>query len=467
MARNFVAASAQYLRNAAAVISAAPFTAACWYRPTTLQQNELISIAVNGATNNHFSIACQAAGQIQANARDTAAAQSVTTGILVAGTWAHCGAVFASTTSRTAYLNGVAATVDTTSVNPAGMNETLIGTGENNSKRANGDIAEAAIWNVALSTTDMLALAAGVCPLLIRPNALVFYSPLQGQASPEPDFRGRFDMTLNASPVYAVHPRIFYADGLLIRGVAATGITFDQAGNSGFQTASADYTGNRTVAAGSNRCLTYKVVILGTPGTTVTAITDDNAGTPVAATLIGRASSSTGAGIVEFWRVVAPLVGTAQYRVQLSGAVTSCLLYASYQNVHQTSPTANFNSAQATNGVGAADATVTITTAATGSWVVAGIATTDATGITAGQTSRNNVNAAGSAGAAGDEDTNALVAPGTTAMTYPAIDGLAVWVIGGFELRPVTAPSLAGSLYRTTNLDGLSAGGSFFSSPLG
>lgn len=217
----------------------------------------------------------------------------------------------------------------------------------------------------------------------------------------------------------------------------ASGIQFDAASNvnSGFKTANADYTFNRVVNSGNNRCLTFKVIILGTPGTTVTAITDDNTGTPVAAVKINAASSSTGAGIVEFWRVIAPVVGTKEVRVQLSGAVTSCTLCADYFNVHQTSPTANFNSAQATNGVGAADATVTITTSDVGSWVVAGIATTDATGITAGQTSRNNVNAAGSAGAAGDEDTNALVAVGTTAMTYPAIDGLAVWVIGGFELR--------------------------------
>lgn len=226
-----------------------------------------------------------------------------------------------------------------------------------------------------------------------------------------------------------------------IKWLLVYGIQFDAASNSGFKTTNADYNFART-ASGANRYLTVKVAILGTPGTTVTAVTDDYDGTPVAMTRIGTASSSTGAGIIEFWGLAAPALGTKNIRVQLSGAVTSAALVTSYSGVHQTSPTANFNSAQATNGVGAADATVTITTAATGSWVVAGIATTDATGITAGQTSRNNINAAASAGAAGDEDTNLAVVVGTTAMTYPAIDALAVWVIGGFELRPVTASSL-------------------------
>lgn len=249
--------------------------------------------------------------------------------------------------------------------------------------------------------------------------------------------------------------------------LATNTIAFDVASNSGFQTASSDYNFVRTVN-GNKRFLVIAVVILGTPGTTVTAVTDNYDVTPVALTRIGSASSGTGAGIIEFWGLIAPVTGTKNIRVQLSGSVTSVGMAASYTNVHQTSPYANFNSNSATNGAGAANASVVITTAATGSWVIAGIATTDATGVTAGQTSRNNVNAAASAGAGGEEDSGTSVNAGTTTMTYPSVDALAVWLMSGFELRPTTASTLAtGKLFHMPLLDGLSIGGPFFANPLG
>lgn len=211
-------------------------------------------------------------------------------------------------------------------------------------------------------------------------------------------------------------------------------VLFDAASNSSFQVASNNYTFNRT-CNGINRCLTVKVAILGTPGTTVTSITDDDGGGNVAMSFIGRGSSATGAGIVEFWQLVAPATGTKSIRVQLSGSVTSAALAANYTNVNQTTPWANFNSNSATNGVGAADATVDITTSSAGSWVAAAVATTDPS-ITANQTIRNNVNG-GISNSGADEDTNATVSPGTTTMSYTGIGGGQTWVIGGFELRMV------------------------------
>ena len=41
-----------------------------------------------------------------------------------------------------------------------------------------GSLAEAAIWNAALSDAEVAALATGVSPLLVRPGSLVFYAPL-------------------------------------------------------------------------------------------------------------------------------------------------------------------------------------------------------------------------------------------------------------------------------------------------
>ena len=71
---------------------------------------------------------------------------------------------------------------------PAAPNELLIGKRSNDSQFFGGDIAELAIWNIALSDDDVFALGDPdnrVSPLLVRPDALVGYWPLVGFAAPE------------------------------------------------------------------------------------------------------------------------------------------------------------------------------------------------------------------------------------------------------------------------------------------
>src|SRR5207237_3115836 len=98
---------------------------------------------------------------------------------------------------------------------------------------------------------------------------------------------------------------------------------------------------------------------------------------------------------------------------------------ASYTGVHQASPTEEFTGATATN-VGAADATVTMTTVANNDWVHAAIATND-TSVTANQTSRNNVT--GTLGSGANEDTGPKTPPGAQTMSYTNVGALAVWAI--------------------------------------
>jgi hypothetical protein len=54
---------------------------------------------------------------------------------------------------------------------------------------------------VALSASDVAILAAGVCPLLVRPEALLAYWPLWGIYSPETDLVGGFGMTVTGTSV--------------------------------------------------------------------------------------------------------------------------------------------------------------------------------------------------------------------------------------------------------------------------
>jgi hypothetical protein len=55
----------------------------------------------------------------------------------------------------------------------------------------NGNIADAAVWNTALSDGEVAALAKGARPYSVRPGSLVGYWPLDGLQSPEPDLSGK------------------------------------------------------------------------------------------------------------------------------------------------------------------------------------------------------------------------------------------------------------------------------------
>ncbi len=228
MARALASASSQYMANAAAALTATPLTLACWGKPTNFTgTNVVLGIFDSTVTNRRFELLTViTTGIVRATHSDQTTTGAASTSVAAtSGSWNHMCGVFTSTSSRTAYVNGGSSGTDTTSVtgSMASINRTTVGRRDTSSQNSyfNGSVAEVGIWNVALSATDVAALAAGVCPLLVRPDALVFYAPLMGVASPEPDFKGRFDLTLNNTPTASVHPRIYYAASVLERGVAA------------------------------------------------------------------------------------------------------------------------------------------------------------------------------------------------------------------------------------------------------
>lgn len=136
----------------------------------------------------------------------------------VVDVWSHyfCTWSSADNTVRP-YRNN---TLGTTAVTGAGSisnsaNAMVMGRTEGASgEEVNGAVAEAAVWNVVLDATERAALAAGVCPLLIRPSALVFYSALDGRraigivGSPGANRTG-ITATVSGA-IFADHPRIFY-----------------------------------------------------------------------------------------------------------------------------------------------------------------------------------------------------------------------------------------------------------------
>lgn len=208
-----------------------------------------------------------------------------------------------------------------------------------------------------------------------------------------------------------------------------TSISFDATSASSYQAASSSYSWGHT-CSGSNRFLIVGISLLSV-AQTVTGIT--YAGT--ALTFIGARNAAT-AVRTELWGLIAPATGSNNIAVTLSGSIASVGCAASYTNVDQTTATEDYVSAQATN-IGAADATVTLTTANDRDWVVSMLATTAAAPtIGSGDTQRQNVNGAAGTGALGD--TNADVTPpGSNTSSWSNIGAAAVWAIGAVALRVV------------------------------
>lgn len=215
MARLFDDASSQYLEHAAAVLTAAPFTMACWFRSDDAAVDQtLMSLSASGNDDNKLDL--RASGTVAGDPvrfLTNASSIAVTTSGYTANTWHHACGVFAAVDSRAAYIDGGSKGTSTASVTPAGINRTRIGVSAGSvtaGRFMSGRIAEAGIWNVALTDAEVAVLADGFSPLFVRPQSLVAYWPMIGRYSPEIDKRGGFGMTLVNSPTAADHPRIIY-----------------------------------------------------------------------------------------------------------------------------------------------------------------------------------------------------------------------------------------------------------------
>jgi hypothetical protein len=199
MSLTFVRASGQYAEAAGNPLGSGTvtvFTIACWYKPSSIANGTALGI---GDTNSSQYLALGMNGSGAAFVELTG--QTATAGTLSNGTWAHIAGVQSSVTSRIAYKDGVAGSAQTVSTDFTGADRITAGGLMLNGSRlsfAGGSVAHCAVWSTALSGADVASLAAGARPDAVQAGSLVFYSEIDGNASPEDDLVGALDLVWGA-----------------------------------------------------------------------------------------------------------------------------------------------------------------------------------------------------------------------------------------------------------------------------
>ena len=209
MAYDFVAASSQYLLTSSAPVTDTPLTMAAIGKPNANNVN-YIPISLSASSDSHRrAVVYSSSANVNAQATGTFSGTSTSTNSYSAGVYSSVAGVFASITSRTAYLSGVKGTENTTNNSSfTAANEISIGARRLTTFGVfmDGQIAEAAVWSVALTDAEVASLAKGFKPTRIRPQSLVFYAPLIRNLQ---DTRGGLSITNNNSATVANHPRVY------------------------------------------------------------------------------------------------------------------------------------------------------------------------------------------------------------------------------------------------------------------
>ena len=211
MAYDFTAASTQYLSTASAPASGTPMTIACWCKTTAFTNvagRAAVSVGVaNGTHRNQINVNNTNAQLFAIGASGTGQSANIALGgnnVLF-----HYAGVFESSTSRTAYINGVVGATNTTNIGSQNAANTItIGARWNGSlgNYYNNDISEVGIWNVALTAAEIASLAGGMTCDKVRPQSLVFYAPLVRNLQ---DVKGGLTITNNNTATVAAHPRVY------------------------------------------------------------------------------------------------------------------------------------------------------------------------------------------------------------------------------------------------------------------
>lgn len=194
-------------------VTAAPFTVSLWFYPLddTITRT-MWAIGDKDTFNQYYQ--AQTAGTlggdpIRYTARNAGTLQNLDTSTgWTANAWNHFCAIERAANDRSVYCNGGGKTDGTTSVTPSGSDRMMLASTANSGDFWGGRLAENAIWDAGLNDDEVVALAKGFSPLLIRPQSLVYYARLHGNIDPEPDRVGGLSLTVTGA-TKEDHCRVF------------------------------------------------------------------------------------------------------------------------------------------------------------------------------------------------------------------------------------------------------------------
>jgi hypothetical protein len=200
--------TSQYF-SAASPVAALPVTIACFFNADDNTNNQRLVDLYNGTQYISIGLGGAVAGDpLRIISYNGSGLQIVTTTTgYSTGQWHHACGVFASSASRTGYLDGGGKATGNASFTHYPPNGLIIGRlSTEATQHLNGRIAEVGIWNAALTDAEVASLAKGMTCDQVRPQALAFYAPLVRDLN---DQKGRLTITNNNAATVAPHPRIY------------------------------------------------------------------------------------------------------------------------------------------------------------------------------------------------------------------------------------------------------------------
>lgn len=216
MARDFVAASSHSLDASSCPVTTWPISMACWFNPDSTATSTLMQVAVVGSTNYHHRLVIVSTPVLSAQSQNGSVfPRANSTAAPTTGAWQHAGGVFYANADRRVYLNGGNKGTNANNCNISGFDSVAIGytNGASPSSYFDGRIAEAAIWNVALSDEEFVKLAGGMSPTQVRPDGLVACWRVGGYQSPELDIVTGLALTVTGATA-AEHAPVFEPIGV-------------------------------------------------------------------------------------------------------------------------------------------------------------------------------------------------------------------------------------------------------------
>ena len=211
MAREFVSASTEYLYTAFSGIADVPVSLSAWFRTTENAAERCVLSIADIDTTAYLSLTRYADDLRATSWNGSSGGHGNLADSISINTWYHGLAVFVTDTDRRVYLDGVRGTDSTTDVAVGSFDTVRIGITADSTPFGpwSGYIAEAGIWNVALTDADALVLAAGYRPTFVKPESLQLYVPLVRDN--DEDLIGGLSLSANGTPTIADHPPIYYS----------------------------------------------------------------------------------------------------------------------------------------------------------------------------------------------------------------------------------------------------------------